>query len=156
GYRFLAPVTVTPIADPCAPGPRLPCEPAPVLVEREAVLRQLSRALTQAQQGRRHIVFITGEPGIGKTAVVETFLAEATPHTPVGVAHGQCIESYGTVEASLPILEALGALCRGPDGTRLVALLRRQAPTWVAQMPWLLTAPHQAQLPAALQGATQA
>lgn len=39
----------------------------------------------------------------------------------------------------LPILEALRQLCRGPAGVRLGALLRQQAPTWLVQMPWLLT-----------------
>ena len=39
------------------------------------------------------------------------------------LGHGQCIEQYGAGEAYLPVLEALGRLCRGPDGERLVALL---------------------------------
>src|SRR5882724_1386815 len=155
GYRFLAPVTVANASETFAPGPPLPCVPAPLLVEREAVLQQLQRSLAQAQQGTRQVVCVTGEPGIGKTAVVETFTAQAATRTPLWVAHGQCVEHYGTVEAYLPILEALGELCWGPGGARLVALLRQQAPTWVGQMPWLLTAAHRAQLHAELQGATR-
>jgi hypothetical protein len=57
----------------------------------------------------------------------------------VWLASGQCVEHYGLGEPYLPILEALGQLCRGPAGVRLGALLRQQAPTWLVQMPWLLT-----------------
>jgi DNA-binding winged helix-turn-helix (wHTH) protein len=155
GYRFLTPVTVAHAAAHLAPGPLLSSGPAPLLVEREAVLQQLQRALVHAQQGTRQAVFVTGEPGIGKTAVVETFTAQAAARTPLWVAHGQCVEHFGPGEAYLPILEALGALCQGPDGARLAVLLRQQAPTWVAQMPWLLTAVHRAQLRDELQGATR-
>ena len=49
-------------------------------------------------------------------------------------------------EAYLPVLEALGQLCRGPGGERLVTLLRQHAPTWLVQMPWLLTATDRQQL----------
>ena len=55
------------------------------------------------------------------------------------VAHGQCVEHRGAGEPYLPVLEALGRLARQPSGRPLVPLLARQAPTWVAQMPWLLS-----------------
>ena len=155
GYRFLAPVTVAHASVPCAPGRPPPWVPSPLLIEREAVLQQLQRSLAHVQQGTRQVVLVTGEPGIGKTAVVETFTAQAAAQIPVWVAHGQCVEPYGPGEAYLPILEALGDLCRGPGGVRLVALLRQQAPTWVAQMPWLLTAAQRVQVHDELQGATR-
>src|SRR5262249_16111984 len=41
-------------------------------------------------------------------------------------------------EAYLPILEALGRLCREPIGVRLIEVLNRYAPTWRAQMPSVL------------------
>lgn len=44
---------------------------------------------------------------------------------------------------------------RAPGGAHLVALLRQQAPTWVAQMPWLLTAAQRVQVHGALQGTTR-
>ena len=53
---------------------------------------------------------------------------------------GQCIEQYGANEAYLPILEALGRLARQPEGARLIAVLQQYAPTWLAQMPALLSA----------------
>ena len=65
------------------------------------------------------------------------------------------MEYYGTGEAYLPILEALGHLCRGPGGERLVTLLRQHAPTWLVHMPWLLTERDRQHLREALQGVTQ-
>jgi len=42
-------------------------------------------------------------------------------------------------EAYLPILEALGRLCRAPDGQQVRAILEQYAPTWLVQMPSLFT-----------------
>src|SRR5712691_7550352 len=159
GDRFLAPVTLAPSPAPPAASPALPAAlpltPPPLLVEREAVLHQLHTRLAQAQQRTRQVVFVTGEPGMGKTAVVETFAAQAVTQAPLWVTHGQCVEHYSTGEAYLPVLEALGHLCRAPEGERLVALLRQQAPTWLVQMPWLLSAADRERLQHALHGATR-
>jgi hypothetical protein len=38
----------------------------------------------------------------------------------------------------LPLLEALGRLGRGLDGSQLVAVLRQQAPSWLVQLPALV------------------
>jgi predicted ATPase len=91
--------------------------------------------LAQASQGQRQVVFITGEPGIGKTTLVEAFATHDTAMGRVTVARGQCIEQYGAGEPYLPVLEALSRLARGPRGQELLAVLRRQAPSWLLQMP---------------------
>jgi tetratricopeptide (TPR) repeat protein len=91
------------------------------------------------------VLFVTGEPGIGKTALVDTFLTRAALEDEILVARGQCQELYGKGEAYMPVLEALERLCREPAGRRLVPLLSRHAPTWLVQMPSLLeVAEHQA------------
>ena len=87
--------------------------------------------------------------------MVEAFRAAVATDPAVWLAAGQCVEHYGTGEAYLPVLEALGQLCRGPGGERLVTLLRQHAPTWLVQMPWLLTTAHREQLRDELQGATR-
>ena len=43
---------------------------------REAELRQLHTWLDKALKGARQLVFVTGEAGIGKTALIEAFLSE--------------------------------------------------------------------------------
>ena len=103
--------------------------------------RQLARLharLATALGGQRQLVFVTGEPGIGKTALVEAFLAEVGETHALRIGRGQCVEQYGAGEAYLPVLEALGRLGRGPGGERLVQVLKQHAPTWLAQLPALL------------------
>jgi predicted ATPase len=80
-------------------------------------------------------VFIAGEPGIGKTALVETFLQRSVARRRVRFARGQCVEQYGASEAYLPWLEMLDQMGRDEG---VVRLLRRYAPMWLAQMPWLI------------------
>jgi DNA-binding winged helix-turn-helix (wHTH) protein/predicted ATPase len=172
GYRFIAPVTqvvpgdvdrparaappLTPDASPLVSSvARRPLSATPPLIGREAVLTRLHAALELVRQGQRQVLLLTGEPGIGKTAVVEAFAAQVSTAPPVCLAFGQCVEHYGPGEPYLPILEALGQLCRGPTGARLSTLLRQQAPTWLVQMPWLLGAADRAHLQQELHGATR-
>jgi DNA-binding winged helix-turn-helix (wHTH) protein/predicted ATPase len=150
GYRFIAPVArVVPCDAGRAAGVTLP------LVGREAVLTRLHAALALARQGQRQVLLLTGEPGIGKTAVVEAFAAQVGTVPTVWLAFGQCVEHYGPEEPYLPVLEALGQLCRGPLGARLITLLRQQAPTWLVQMPWLLGVEDRAHLQQELHGTTR-
>jgi predicted ATPase/DNA-binding winged helix-turn-helix (wHTH) protein len=153
GYRFIAPVVAAdepdaehpdaspppdPVAGPPAP-PVAPTQRPPLLVERESVLRQLHTWLEEAASGRHQVVFVTGEPGIGKTAVVEAFTAQVAANPQVCVAWGQCVEHFGAGEAYMPVLEALAQLCRGPVRSQVMRQLRHHAPTWLVQMPWLLS-----------------
>jgi predicted ATPase len=52
-------------------------------------------------------------------------------------------------------LEALGRLCREPGGERLITLLNQYAPTWLVQMPSLLSAAELETLQRKVQGATR-
>jgi predicted ATPase/DNA-binding winged helix-turn-helix (wHTH) protein len=107
-------------------------------VGRALELAQLHRWLQQALRGTRQVVFVTGEAGLGKTTLVEAFLEGIGAEGTLWIARGQCIEQYGAGEAYLPVLEAVGRLCRDPEGPEVLTLLARQAPTWVVQMPWLV------------------
>jgi DNA-binding winged helix-turn-helix (wHTH) protein/predicted ATPase len=136
GYRFVAPLSLSE-SEP----PRRDSRPPPVLVGRERELGELRACLAHAVRGERQLVFLTGEPGIGKTTVIEAFLADAGASRPeLRVGQGRCIDHYGAGEAYLPILEALTRLCREPGGADLVRLLRQHAPSWLVQMPSLLAA----------------
>src|SRR5208337_3493281 len=108
GYLFIAPVTDT--SAESTPGPE---QPSLGLVGRRAALGQLSESLQAALRGQRQIVFVTGEPGIGKTALVDEFQRQvAADVVGIWIARGQCVEGYGGKEAYYPLLEALGQLCR--------------------------------------------
>jgi DNA-binding winged helix-turn-helix (wHTH) protein/predicted ATPase len=145
GYRFVATLDHRPAAAPAA-GP---------VVGRARELSELRRCLEQARAGRRQTVFVTGEPGIGKTTVVQAFLAEVAGCGDARIAYGQCIEQYGAGEAYLPLMEALTRLGRQADGGHLVRLLRRQAPGWLVQMPSLVGAAELRSLQRRVSGATR-
>ena len=152
GYRFIATVghrsaeksaTVTP-------------PPATRLVGRDHELAELRQSLRYAGGGKRQIVFVTGEPGIGKTALVDELRRVAAElDRPVRIAGGQCVEGFGSREAFYPVLEAIGQLCRGPDGSAVVETLATQAPTWLVQFPALLKRAHRETLQQEILGATR-
>ncbi|HSE97161.1 MAG TPA: AAA family ATPase [Blastocatellia bacterium] len=113
--------------------------PAGEIVGRDEEIARLERWLEKALRGERQIVFVTGEPGIGKTTIAEAFLARAAGPDRL-IARGQCLEHYGASEAYLPMLEAVSRLCREPERNLVYAVLARHAPTWLAQIPWLIEA----------------
>lgn len=132
GYRFIATVLEETTARPTLVRSVIPVPP---LVGRSGELARLKSRLGDAISGSRIIVFITGEPGIGKTALVEALIGDTAGSSALLVGRGHCVEHYGGGEAYLPVLAALSHLCRGPEGERIVTILARCAPTWLAQMP---------------------
>ena len=109
------------------------------MVGRHAELTRLHDLFNKARGGQRQVVFVTGEPGIGKTTVVETFLGQVAGEEELWIGQGQCIEHYGAGEAYLPVLEAWAGCVGKQTGNEVIALLRQQAPTWLVQMPALLS-----------------
>ncbi|MFZ0060733.1 MAG: protein kinase [Pyrinomonadaceae bacterium] len=105
-------------------------------VGRGVELDKLEGFLRQAIDGSGRVVFITGEPGIGKTSLSDEFLRRARARFPaLSVSRGRCVEQYGTGEAYLPFLDAVGGLLEGPARERLAAIMRTSAPTWCWQLP---------------------
>lgn len=125
------------------------------LVGRDAELAQLHGWLEQALSGQRQVVFVTGEAGIGKTALVDTFLDQIAADHRFSYARGQCEEQYGAGEAYLPVLQAVEHLCRAPENAAVIPLLRQHAPMWLVQLPTLLSPADREALPRELLGATR-
>ncbi len=110
--------------------------PSTTFVGREAELNKLEEFLSQAVAGNGRVVFITGEPGIGKTSLSDEFLRRARSRYPAMlISRGRCVEQYGTGEAYLPFLDAVGALLDGTGRERLASVMRTYAPTWCTQLP---------------------
>ena len=133
GYRLIAQtVSDTRVATAALVSPDWRTGP---LVGRNAELARLHEHLTRAAGGERRFVFVTGEAGIGKTRVVDAFLARVVETGAADVARGLCIEYHGSGEPYLPVLDAIGRFCRGPNGERTLSILGQYAPTWLAEMP---------------------
>ena len=108
--------------------------PSPAsIIGRYEPIERLRAAWQLARAGKRRIVWIAGEPGVGKTTLIEHFMQEAGDAC---CAHGQCVGQAG--EPYLPALEAISALCR--RDASLPELIRAVAPTWLLQLPWLSSA----------------
>jgi DNA-binding winged helix-turn-helix (wHTH) protein len=108
------------------------------IVGRDAELATLLASYQKASGGERQVVFIQGEPGIGKTSLVQAFL-DALRASSDGalIGHGRCVEQHGEREPYMSVLEALERLSRGLAGERLLPMLRAVAPSWLAQIPSL-------------------
>ena len=85
--------------------------------------------------GKRVVFWIAGEPGIGKTTLIDRFVSGLGK---IACARGHCVQHYGSGEPYHPVLEALAELCR--SDAAVPPLLRAVAPTWLLQLPWLSTA----------------
>ncbi len=109
-----------------------------LLVGRESELERLERAFASARASERKAAIVVGPPGIGKTSLVEAFLASVPSGTLV--ARGQCLEQYGVGEAYLPVLDALSRLLAGAEGEYVRARLSRVAPAWLMQLGGPLSA----------------
>ena len=142
GYRFVADVRIVEAGENVV----LPSRPLAAatsrpkgFVGRDAELARLDGALGRALEGKRQIVFVTGEAGAGKTTLVETFLGRIRTDS-ILVARGQCVEHRGTGEPYMPLLDAIGRLCRDTrHGAQTIETLRREAPGWLLQMPSLVS-----------------
>lgn len=84
-------------------------------------------------------VFVSGEPGIGKSALIDKFTAAVGSSERAHVATGHCVDLHGSTEPYLPILEAFERLCQ-EAGSRVQKTLEQCAPSWLLQMPSLLDA----------------
>ena len=77
---------------------------------------------------------VAGEPGIGKSSLVEKFLASVAPAGAARLARGRCSERLAGAEAYLPVLEMLDSLLQATDGKTVERALRKVAPTWFVQV----------------------
>jgi predicted ATPase len=146
GYRFL-------LGDAPEGPPPLTAGP---LVGRQGDVEAVEQCFQRAAHGARQLVLLSGEAGIGKTTVVDMVLARLDLGSGVRLARGQCAEHYGEGEPYLPLFEALGQLCRGPQHADVLAVLRRYAPLWLGQLLGVLSEAEQERLQRQVQGVSAA
>jgi predicted ATPase len=104
------------------------------MVGRENELAELRAAFESAAAGCGALMCLAGEPGIGKTTVVETFFREQIMSAAeCYLARGRCSERLAGSEAYLPVLEALDTLLRGSEAP-VDRLMSAIAPMWHVQI----------------------
>lgn len=146
-----------PWRDGDSPGVR--STPRPLLIARDGEMEQLRRCWSSVgrSDAEARVVLLCGEPGIGKTTLVESFveaeLGAASGRDAPLVLRGTCVEQHGEGEAYLPLLVALGAAsARAKPAVEV--LLRSSAPTWLSQMRVYAGEPERAVLAQGLRGTT--
>ena len=136
GYRLMVPANeAVGVIDLPAVFSAAATEPSN-LVGRTAEMAELQRRFGLALSGQRQLIFVTGEPGIGKSMLASAF-TERVDRDHVKVTQGQCLDHHGAGEPYLPLIEALTRLAAASDGARIKTALAIHAPSWLAQMPSL-------------------
>jgi serine/threonine protein kinase/predicted ATPase len=107
----------------------------PPTVGRQQEWASLRTGSEEAAVGCGSLLCVTGEPGLGKTTLVESFLEElASSGRNWGLARGRCSERLAGTEAYLPFLEALDSLLKGEGGAAAAKAMKVLAPSWYVQL----------------------
>jgi predicted ATPase/DNA-binding winged helix-turn-helix (wHTH) protein len=142
GYRFIAKLKAPArVASPSSAN-----SPGTIMVGRQDELALMQSWYSHVIEGQRQVIFVTGEAGIGKTTFVQALLDSMAREGSVRIGRGQCVEQYGAGEPYMPVLEGLNRLAQERGGERLIEVLNKFAPTWLAQMPALLTSQERVRL----------
>ncbi|MBX3025137.1 AAA family ATPase [bacterium] len=165
GYRWIGQIAIVGETPEPESSHDLDDAAARTVFGRSEAVAALRRAYALAEAGRRQLVFVTGEPGIGKTALVDAFCAGVDGRAaameardPRGgssaaplLGRGQCLEQYGPGEPYMPVLEAMESLCGDAEVQRV---LRSHAPAWLVQLPGVASGDERADLLRTLAGST--
>src|SRR4029079_19034697 len=103
------------------------------VIGREVELEALAEAFDGAKAGRASLMCVSGEPGIGKTTIIEAFLRGLSGSQAPSVALGRCSERLAGAEAYLPLLDAIDDLLHDDRTEKTMPVFHKLAPTW-AQM----------------------
>jgi serine/threonine protein kinase/tetratricopeptide (TPR) repeat protein len=111
------------------------------VVGREIEKLALKEEFIAATSGQASMVCVSGEPGIGKTTLVEDFLSEISQGSLYLVARGRCSERLAGAEAFLPILDAIEDLLNKDQDGRIRDAFQTHAPSWTRQVAPFDTGP---------------
>jgi tRNA A-37 threonylcarbamoyl transferase component Bud32/tetratricopeptide (TPR) repeat protein len=104
------------------------------VVGRAAELAALDRHWQATHSGKGRLVMVTGQPGAGKTTLVDGLARRLDDEREGLVATGRCSERLGGGEPYLPFLEAMSRLGASRHGALVRSVLRTRAPSWFAHL----------------------
>ncbi len=153
GYRFIGPLAPgrRPAPPQAAPAP---AGAPPAALGREAELGTLHGWLAQAQGGERCVGFVTGEAGIGKTTLVDAFLAQAAATARCGWGGGSASSTTGRAKPTCRCWRPWGSSAAGRRRRRSWRCWSSRRPCGCCQLPAVLSAPPSEALQRQVQGAT--
>ena len=124
-------------APPAGARDRAGSENGEIFVGRTAELAWLQERLDGSLAGAGGVVFVTGERGAGKSALVGEMLRRVRgSRVPITVVAGRCLEHQGPRDPLQPFLDALGRLFGTSRGReQAVELVKTWAPTIGVLMP---------------------
>jgi DNA-binding winged helix-turn-helix (wHTH) protein/tetratricopeptide (TPR) repeat protein len=147
GYRFIGRFEVQAATEPGSSEQAHTPTSAPAAAVREHLVGRsdelgfLTERWRLANAGQRQIALISGDAGVGKTALSQALLRHLQASEPgAWISWGQCIEQYGAGEPYLPMIDLLRKAWGGPERQALAECLAGSAPTWLC----LLSAPPEA------------
>ncbi|GLY78089.1 helix-turn-helix transcriptional regulator [Actinoallomurus iriomotensis] len=112
----------------------------PTLIGRTAELARLDAALAQARDGSSVLLFVSGDAGIGKSRLVETFTARARENDAI-VFSGACLDLAEGAAPYAPFVAALRPLADELSGDELAHVLGEARQELGALLPELCGSP---------------
>jgi DNA-binding winged helix-turn-helix (wHTH) protein len=132
GYRFIAPVRSIDYQPPTGTSRKAVNVEVCRIVGRESELKKLRNAYDLAQQGHGGLVCVSGDAGLGKTALVDLFVDDLLQDGQAfHLARGRCSETLTESEPFMPWIEALGTLAQEPAVNQV---MQNAAPTWYREI----------------------
>lgn len=108
-------------------GEEEPAPSQPVFVARERELGRLADSLETALLGQGRILFVTGDAGSGKTALIQEFCRRALEsHPDLIVVDGKCNAHTGVGDPYLPFIEILNLLTGDIEAKYTAGVLSRE------------------------------
>jgi tetratricopeptide (TPR) repeat protein/predicted Ser/Thr protein kinase len=99
----------------------------PLFVAREKELLRLNEFLEKALSGGGQVVFVTGEAGSGKTALIQEFCRRAQESCPdLVVASGKCNAHTGIGDPYLPFIDVLALLTGDVEAKWATGVITRE------------------------------
>lgn len=111
------------------------------IVARDVQLASLASILNQALDGRLQIVFLTGEAGVGKTALLGAFVEQTRKQNPdISIAGSRCQAVTGSTTSPFqPFEQILASLLTESSNptvqNRVIRILNDVAPDWLGAIP---------------------